>query len=152
MTVPIKRIRYTAPYDSTQTTFDALGAPDNKPPIILWRSPHKEEIKSDLLLGKTFRNKKYKHQQYICDGVDWVSNKKPSVVKSGLAVIDTRDIEFYLFTEQFYNTGEKIEWLRHNLPDLKEIILPIVGCQLHGDIDVSFIMNDGTEYTVPYNY
>lgn len=152
MLVKVSKIKYTAPYTSTQTSFAELGAPAKKPSEYIWREAYKDEIKAGLLDGKTFKYKHAKQYEFVCHKVEWVSNKRPAIVHYKLGTTLVKDVLFYLDTEQYLTSEEKIDYLISNLKGLKEVIIPTSGCSLHGDIDVSFIMEDATEYTVPYNY
>lgn len=149
MTVKVSKIKYTAPYTSIQTSFSELGAPAKKPSKYIWREAYKNEIKEGLLDGKTF---KYGQDEFVCKKAEWVSNKRPAIVHYELGTTLVKDVLFYLDTEQYLTNKEKIEYLISNLEGLKEVIIPTSGCSLHGDIDISFIMEDGREYTAPYNY
>ena len=149
MTVPINKMRYTAPYTAIQTSFDELGIPAVKAVLDTWRAPYKDELKSGELHGKSFHCVR-SGQHAVCTKADWVSNKKQALIHHNNGVVEARSTRFLLSTIIYHTKDEKIALVIQSLPNLEQVILPTGSC--NGDIDISFILDDGTHYTVPYNY
>ncbi len=46
---------------------------------------------------------------------------------------------------------EQKQWIKDNYRGSK-LFIPKTGCQMHGDIDATLTLVDGTVYTIPWNY
>lgn len=136
---------------ATWARFDTLGVPWEKAPVMKWRSPDKEEVKNKTVVGQLFRYKHAHQYQFACYDIEWVSNKKPSLVHYKLGVTEAKKTQFYLRTPQFLSQREKMHWVLENLP-VKYHYLPKTGCSLHGDIDWQIELEDGTQLYIPWNY
>jgi hypothetical protein len=123
--------------------------------VVDWRHPRKEDFKSNVLKGKTFRigRKLSKATTYLytCLESDWVSNKKPAVITYKNGNIDASTTFFKLKTKKQKSKLQIKQEILNKYPNSK-LDIPKTGCQLHGDIDATLTLSNGKQFTIPWNY
>ena len=123
-------------------TLQELGVPTWHPEVLAWRRSYLSEVKSGELVGKQFKTTKGK--LFICEKID-----KRNVYFHGIEM-NRKYALFKLPTLKQLNSSQQIEAIKQRYPG-SEIVVG-KGCQLHGDIDATLTLIDGTVYTIPWNY
>jgi len=125
-----------------RTTLNRLGVPTHHPEALQWRRSYIAEVDSGELIGKVFRTSSGK--QFYC------KNLTRTFIMFYNITMERKKAKFLLPYCKQYTSKEQIKWLENNL-DMKSFKLSR-GCQLHGDVDATIILKDGTHYEVPWNY
>ncbi len=124
-------------------TLQELGVPTWHPKALAWRKSRLHEIRSGELIGKKFRTKKGK--EFVCKNID------QQYVYFYDIKMDRKHALFFLPTTYNLTKEEQVNWIEKNYPG-STLYIPKTGCQMHGDIDATLTLVDGTVYTIPWNY
>ena len=120
-----------------------------------WQHPCKNDLKSGELLGKSFRIggeiKTAKTSLHSCLGSDWVSNKKPAIVRYRYGEIEASTTFFKLPANVKKRTNEIKEEILILYKNSK-LYIPKKGCQMHGDITAELTLECGNVFFIPWNY
>lgn len=123
-------------------TLEKLGIPTFKPEELHWRRSYLSEVKSGKLVGRRFKTTKGK--EFICLSID------EEYIYFLNIRMERRFALFYLPTIKPYTTKEQIELISNKYPNSDLYIGK--GCQLHGNIDATLTLENGTIYKIPWNY
>ncbi len=123
-------------------TLDELGVPTFHPISLDWRRSYLEEVKNKSLIGKEFKTRKGKF--FKCENID-----KDYVYFYNIKM-ERKYAFFYLPTQKQLTTQEIKDMLLKLYPN--STLLIGKGCQLHGDVDATLILEDGSEILIPWNY
>ena len=124
-------------------TLQELGVPTWHPEALAWRKSNLSEVKSGELVGKQFKTTKWKY--FICKKIT-----KEHVYFYNIKM-DRKYALFLLPTTKQLSIKEQKQWIKDNYPE-SQLYVPKTGCQLHGDIDATLTLSDGTVYSIPWNY
>lgn len=124
-------------------TLQELGVPTWHPEVLAWRRSYLSEVKSGELVGKEFKTTRGK--KFICEKVD-----KRNVYFNGIEM-NRKYALFKLPTLKQLNFLQQLEAIKQRYPG-SILCVPKTGCQMHGDIDATLTLVDGTVYTIPWNY
>lgn len=123
-------------------SLDGLGVPRFHPEELHWRRSYLNEVESGELIGRQFKTSKGK--LFTCkkltkDHVYFWSIK-----------MDRNYAYFYLPTIKQLTELEQIKFLKNKYPGSNLTIGK--GCQLHGDVDATLELKDGSVWIIPWNY
>ena len=124
-------------------TLQELGVPTWHPEVLAWRRSNLSEVKSGGLIGKEFKTTRGK--KFICEKID-----KRNIYFHGIEM-NRKYALFKLPTLKQLNSAQQIEFIKQRYPGSR-LYIPKTGCQMHGDIDATLRLVDGTVYTIPWNY
>ena len=124
-------------------TLKELGVATWHPEKLALRRSNLSEVKSGELVGKRFMTTKGKI--FTCEKID-----KRNVYFNGIEM-NRKYALFKLPTLKQLSTSELIEAIKQRYPGSR-LYIPKTGCQMHGDIDATLRLVDGTVYTIPWNY
>ena len=125
------------------TTLKKLGCPTFHPEELNWRRSHFSEVESGELIGKQFKTNRGKF--FTCKKIT-----KEHVYFYNIKM-DRKYALFLLPTAKQLSVKEQKQWIKNNYPG-SNLYVPRTGCQLHGDIDATLTLLDGTVYSIPWNY
>lgn len=125
-----------------RTSLKELGVPTWHPEALHWRRSYLEEVESGELIGKEFKTSKGK--RFICKNIT-----KNHVYFHNIKM-QRKYALFLLPTKKQFSSGDRMKWIKDNYPGSTLHIGN--GCQLHGDIDATLRLADGTAYSIPWNY
>ena len=123
-------------------TLEKLGVPVFHKEALHWRRSNLAEVKSGELIGKKFKTKKGK--EFTCKRIN-----KEYVYFYNIEM-DRKHALFLLPTVRQLTTMQQIQWIKDNYPGSHLHVGQ--GCQLHGDVDATLTLKDGTIYNIPWNY
>lgn len=124
-------------------TLQELGVPIFHPEKLCWRRSYLNEVESGELVGKQFKTPRGKY--FNCKKIT-----KKYVYFYDIEM-DRKHALFYLPTLKQLNVQEQRQWIKDNYPG-SQLHVPTTGCQMHGNIDATLTLSDGTVYTIPWNY
>ena len=124
-------------------TLKELGIPTFHPTSLDWRKSTLSEVKSGELVGLKFKTTNGK--EFVCEKID-----KGYVYFHNIKM-NRKYALFLLLTSKQLTTQEQKDFIANKYPNSK-LHIPKHGCQLHGDKDATLTLEDGTVYTIPWNY